>query len=243
MTRLVAACIAAGVVLATPRAYAQDANESPAIAEARQRFTVATELFDSGNYAGALREWQTVYQLMESHPNRAQVLFNIGRAYQELGQARQALAHFRRYLAETPGDAPHRATAQQIMRELELRLELQREGGQDSGGFSPAPIGIAIGVTGVAAIIAGSVLGGMALAMDSSGRAQCQEGRCTEEAYATVVDAHMYANVADVLLWSGIGLAAAGTIVAIVLGDSPDNARGSASCTSDGCVVVLGAAF
>ncbi len=229
------------ILSASSPAWAQEAADGPAIQEARRRYTLAEELFHGGNYAGALREWEQVYQLMEGHPNRGMVLFNIGRAYQELNRTREALSHFRRYLAETPESAPQRAEASQIIRELELRAEIE---GGSGGGFSPSPVGIAIAGVGAAAMVAGGVLGGVALSQDSSARADCSAGACPPDAHAALVDAHTVANAADGLLWGGLAVAAVGVVLTFVLGSQGNESpQAGAACSADGCQALVRGVF
>ncbi|HEY8552903.1 MAG TPA: tetratricopeptide repeat protein [Burkholderiales bacterium] len=235
---------------------AADEAESPAIAEARQRMDVATAAFERGEYAVSLTEFERVYALLEGHPRRAYVLYNMARANQELGRDRAALALFERYLAEAGPDAPNRTEAQRHVRELRLRLELDAQqqhapaaepartsdepaGSPTSSGFSPSPLGIAVASVGLAAVVAGAIVGGVALAQDSSARADCDERSCTPEAYASLVDAHTLANAADGLLWGGLGVLAVGAVLTFVLAETGRSETAAASCDPRGCMAVL----
>jgi tetratricopeptide (TPR) repeat protein len=217
------------------RAAAQDTAESPALAEARQRFAMAEELFARRDFASALREWERCYALMEGHPRRYYVLFNMGRALEELGRNREAIDAYERFLADAPADADHRADAQQNLNELRLRLQLE-------GGFSPSPIGLAIGGVGAAAIVAGAILGGIALAQDGDARRDCEGTRCTADAHAAIGEAGTFASVADVLLFGGLAVLSAGVVLAIVLAEGGD-ASASAMCTHQGCGAVVRGRF
>ncbi len=220
-------------------AAAQD-TESPAIREARQRFEMAEELFERGDYASALTEWERVHALMEGHPNRNYVLYNIARAYEELRRDSDAIGQYERFLAETGEAAPMRAEAQQRLRELRLRLSLDARGG--GGGFAPSPVGIVVASIGAAALVAGGVLGGVALADDTSARAACEGTRCTPEAFAALGDAHVLANVADGLLFGGLAVVATGVVLTFVLG-STEAPPVAALCTGEGCGVFVQGRF
>jgi cytochrome c-type biogenesis protein CcmH/NrfG len=118
--------------------------------ESRQRFDLGQQAFERGDFATALTEWERVYALMDGHPRRAFLLYNMARSHEELGRSAEALALYERFLAEAGEDAPNRAEAQRHANELRLRVRLDGEGeaaasSAEGGGFSPSPIGIAIG--------------------------------------------------------------------------------------------------
>lgn len=218
-------------------------------AEARQRFDSAQQAFERGDYASALTEWERVYELLDGDPRREYVVFNIARANEELGRTQAAADGFERYLANTPPDAPNRSDAQRHLQELRLRLDLQERdhgAGEASSGppgaFALSPAGIAIAAVGLASIVAGAVIGGVALSQDGSGRAECDSSSCTQAGYDTLVGAHTLANVSDGLLWGGIGVAAVGAILAIALGGNGDTSA-TAACNGTGCRAVVQGRF
>src|SRR5262245_62168080 len=88
---------------------------------ARAAFDQGTAEFDRGNFAVALENFERAYQLMEHHPRQAYIWNNIGMCQERLGRSSEALASLRRYLADTPPDAPLRAEASDLVRELEVR--------------------------------------------------------------------------------------------------------------------------
>lgn len=225
--------------------------------EAQQRFELGRQAFEQGDFATALTEWQRAYDLLEHHPRREYVTYNMARAHEELGRTRQALELYERFLARTGSDAPNRTDAQRHVRELQLRLQLAEadvsdpsppvEGAQNptvepSVGFSPSPLGIAIASIGAAAVIAGGIIGGLALAQDAEARPDCTQDGCSPEAHSALVEAHTLANVADGLLWGGLGVLAAGAVLVFVLGES-GGTDASAACTGNGCVAVVRGRF
>lgn len=226
---------------------------SPVSGEARQRFELGRQAFEQGDFATALSEWERVYSLLEGHPNRELVTYNMARAHEELGRTREALELYERFLAQTGDEAPSRADAQRHVRELRLRLQLDAQTSQEEpaasdpepaqpSGFSASPVGIAIASIGAAAVIAGAIVGGLALAQDGDARADCDATRCSPDAYSALVDAHTLANAADGLLWGGLGVLAVGAVLTFVLGGSGDT-EASAACTGDGCVAVVQGRF
>lgn len=113
-------------------------------------------------------------------------------------------------------------------------------------GFSPSPYGIVIASAGAAAMIAGAIAGGIALAQDADARASCLGTRCTPEAYAAAGGAHGIANVADGLLWGGLGVLGVGAILMFVLPEEDGESAGttpSAACTANGCIVAITGSF
>lgn len=97
-------------------------DESPTHREAMGRFEDAQALFDRGDYRAALAEFQRIYDLLEGHPNRYFVLFNLGRAYEELHRYDRAIDMYRRYLDEGGPDADGRADVEASLRALERLL-------------------------------------------------------------------------------------------------------------------------
>jgi tetratricopeptide (TPR) repeat protein len=230
--------------LAPVTAVAQ--TDGPVSDEARQRFELAARHFDQGDFASALTEWQRVYALLDGHPNREFVAYNMARANEQLGRNREALELYERYLAATEGraDAPNRPEAQRHAQELRLRLQLAEEDtGGEAGAFAPSPVGITVGAIGVASVIAGGIVGGLALAQDGSARADCEGSRCTPEAYAAIGDAHTLAAVSDGLLWGGLAVAAAGLVLVFVLSGGNEGTAASAACDREGCMAVVGGSF
>jgi len=84
------------------------AQQDPVLAEAKQHFDRGRELFRSGSYEDAIREFRAADKLRPS-PILA---YNIGLALEKLGRCRVAIDHFERYLREQP-DADNRADTEQ----------------------------------------------------------------------------------------------------------------------------------
>ncbi len=111
---------------APSRIHADDASEEetedPQSREALERFEDAERIFEQGDYRGALAEFQRIYELLEGHPNRYFVLFNLGRAYEELHRYDRAIEMYRRYLREGGAEADGRADVEASLRALERLL-------------------------------------------------------------------------------------------------------------------------
>jgi tetratricopeptide (TPR) repeat protein len=117
-------CAIASVWIA-PLARAQYDND-PQMADARQRFAEAEQIFARGDHAGALAEFQRIYDTLEGHPRRFFVLYNIARCQEELFRYSEALDNFRRYLAEGGAGTDLASSAQQKIATLEGRLAILR---------------------------------------------------------------------------------------------------------------------
>jgi tetratricopeptide (TPR) repeat protein len=70
---------------------ARPARATPTLFE--RQVSAAQKLYVAGDYAGAIHELESAYQL-KSDPR---ILFNLGKAHRKLGHTREALAYFERY--------------------------------------------------------------------------------------------------------------------------------------------------
>lgn len=107
---------------AAPEEAAPEEAESPEVAEAMERYADAERLFEQGDYRGALAEFQRIYELLEGHPNQFFVLFNLGRAYEELHRYDLAIEQYQRYLDAAGPEAEDRAEVEASLRALERLL-------------------------------------------------------------------------------------------------------------------------
>ncbi len=190
---------------------------------------------------------------MEGHPNRALVLYNLGRANEELGRTNAAIEAFRRFLTTASRDAPYRDLAERRLRELELRAELEGsvtpnddlpDTTADVGG-EVSPIAIAILSAGGAALLAGVVTGSIALTEDAAVADGCDDaGRCPRDSRPRAEQAQALANATDALLFGGGAIALTGIVLLFVLEDgSTDDTRASVACSPTSCVAALRGSF
>src|SRR5215471_11919271 len=90
---------------------------------ARRHFEHAEKLYALGKFEEALVEYEAAY---EAKP-LAGFLFNIGQCYRNLGNYKQAVFSFRKYLDEKP-DAKNRDAVEQLIADLEKKnTEQQRK--------------------------------------------------------------------------------------------------------------------
>jgi len=109
---------------ALPRAALADERT-----EARRHFRSGLELVTQRQYVRAIEEFQAAYAIL---PN-VNVLFNIARAYSDLGDLDRAIDYYQRYLQ---GDVADRAEVEQTLRELEQR----RRAASATPPPTPAPV-------------------------------------------------------------------------------------------------------
>ncbi len=83
--------------------------------EARRHFKAGMEAIQNGQYEKGIAELKAAYDILP-HPN---VLYNIARGYAESGDLENAVAYYRKYLAENP---PDKDEVEQVVKSLEARL-------------------------------------------------------------------------------------------------------------------------
>lgn len=213
----------------------------------RERFELARAAFERGDFATALTDFERVYGLLDGHPRRALLLYNMARCNQELGRSRDALDLYERFLAESGENAPNRPEAQQHVSELRLRVSLDTTSDApppDGAGATTSIVGpIVLGVGG-AMLIAGAITGGALLAEDGSLSAMCTDGVCPSAARERGETVEALANVTDALWIGGTVVAATGLVLTLVLRDeSPPPTPVSAGCDSQGCGVQVRGTF
>lgn len=226
---------------------------------ARALFEEASQHHRDGRYALAAAAFQEAYGLLaeEDHPGAPLILYNLGASLAEIpGRECEARAAYSRFLQEADAASQtvqeNRQTVQQRIRELDARVgdcqEHSAEGSADpapepSSGISPVGP-IIIGVGG-AAVIAGVVMGTLALTTDSNLSTSCGGDVCTDtpEHRAMYDELTVYAGLADGLLIGGAAIAALGVALTLVLEGDSDTPAVSAGCIGDRCAAVLWGTF
>lgn len=109
--------IALSLLLAA-HASAQDAPDRARVEEANERITRAQELFEAGDFERALAEYARLGDLLEGHPQRALVIYNMGVCAERSFRYDEALAHYERYLAEPDAEGRYVETAREKLESL-----------------------------------------------------------------------------------------------------------------------------
>lgn len=231
------------------------AQEEQATLEARAAFEQGENEYQRGHFALALQHFERSYELLEGHPRRALVLFNIGAVYEELGQLRDAVAAFRRYLEEGADVATNIEETRARITDLEARIALAERSetarGAPPATSSDAPANGGVGVgpvvllgVGGAALAASAITGAMALGAAGDLENACPDSRCPDEPElrARADEARTLSIVTDVLWPIGAAAAAAGLVWLIIEASSGDGTSDQAAlvptlrCDRDGCV-------
>jgi hypothetical protein len=113
---VVVVAVLGGLLLAEPRARAED-PEQRAKNEAATRFSRGIKLYEAGDYAAALAEFEAAHRTVP----RYQVLFNIGITQKRLFRYGEALHTLKRYLREGGGQisSERRSTVEQEIVEVQ----------------------------------------------------------------------------------------------------------------------------
>jgi hypothetical protein len=120
--RAIASSLMLMLAAAPMAASAQLDPNDPRSAEVRTRYDEAERIYEAGDFAGALAEFVRIYQLLEGHPRRFFVLYNIGRCQEQLFRYGDALTSYQRFLAEGGAAQPQAPAARQKIAALTARL-------------------------------------------------------------------------------------------------------------------------
>lgn len=91
-------------------------------ADAKQHVERGEALYESGDFNAALAEFERAYGLLEGHPKRFYVLYNIGRCQERLFRYDLAMQYYHRYLDEAGPEAEDRAGVRATVGGLEALL-------------------------------------------------------------------------------------------------------------------------
>ncbi|MGE0789015.1 MAG: tetratricopeptide repeat protein [Sandaracinaceae bacterium] len=86
--------------------------------EARELFTQGQAAYETGDYDTAVQSWERAYQI----DPRPLLQYNLAQAYERLGQLDRAVAAYRVYVNNTPGDDQRAQNARARIASLETRL-------------------------------------------------------------------------------------------------------------------------
>lgn len=204
----------------------------------------------AGRYALAAQSYQELYEGMTrvQHPRACVALWNRGLVLMQIpGRETEARETIQRFLDESthlgadPEVAGFRSEAPARIAEIDARIATaprvdapspQEETSPDSPGISP--IGPIILGIGGALVVAGLVLGGVALSVDSDFEDMCPTRmNCAESTRSTYDNATRLAAIGDVMWISGSVVGVVGLVLTLVLsGDGAESAAGEASGSS-----------
>jgi tetratricopeptide (TPR) repeat protein len=205
---------------------------APDQAEADALSDAAVERFEAKDYDGAVDLFTQAHEI-DPQPN---YLFNIGRVYEEKGDLKNAVKYYQRFLGESGVDLESRQAAterlkvlREALRELEGEPEPEpepapepsmdptddgtpRDTGPDDGRKRKLRIaGYSLLGVGGAALVAGGVVGGIALGTSNA----AEDAPFVDETQRERDKAKTQANTADGLFIAGGVLAAVGLVLVL----------------------------
>lgn len=111
------------------------AEEAEEVVAARLHDRRAQELFDSGDFEGALREMEAAQSLLPSTSR----LYNMAACNEELGNRQQAIELYRQFIASPDAPEGRRQRAERQLQQLEESgAETSSAGATGDGGASPS---------------------------------------------------------------------------------------------------------
>jgi tetratricopeptide (TPR) repeat protein len=113
MRRWLMVCLVCALGSAVPtRAHAQSKGD---VELAKRYYAVGEELYRRSDYDGALKEFQRAFKAVP----KPDLLYNIARCYEGLGKRKEAIDHYRRYLAKASPSSRDRAIVKARIANLE----------------------------------------------------------------------------------------------------------------------------
>lgn len=181
---------------------------------AREHFMRGVDLYTQGNYPNAWLEFSAAYQIVPL----VDLLNNMARCEVRMGRPRDALDHFKRFIASRPNDPDSEYINQEIARlEGELGRKATPTAVADSGEAPVAKPPLRIPVASVfagAATVAAAIAGGVTLGLVGSRyeglRALCSATGCPAEDVG-VLERQSFAG------YGLLGVAGAGAVLTGVL--------------------------
>ncbi|MEM7606229.1 MAG: hypothetical protein AAF411_12810 [Myxococcota bacterium] len=215
---------------------------------ARDLFELGQRLYSRGEFVAAAEAFERSYE--ESH--RPELLYNVYLARRDAGAPAVAASALRRYLREA--DSERLAETRDVLEARAASLEAQAARDSDaqapqepdaSAGRSPAIGPVVLISAGGAAILAGAIMGVLALGKQSDLDDVCGDDQvCPASAADDITQGRRFARASDGLLFGGLAVAAGGALWWI-LGSrgGDDGVAAGAACSADGCTASLGRRF
>lgn len=212
----VISCLLVALMAAAPLqgVVAQELSE-----EQVERFKELTDLgnkkYEEGDYSAAAQAFIDAYQIRPI----SNILYNIGRIYEQAGQLENALEYFERFVKSPNVEQESRADALERIKTIKGVLELEEDAATEENAQTPppaAPAGepdrtVSYIVLGSSAVLLG---GSLAFGLLASGEYDTFENATTLQERRDAADSgSTFSIVSDSLLISGIIAAGVGTVL------------------------------
>lgn len=250
---LLTVCLTAGSGLAS----AQD-SEDPRISNARTIFEQAEADYSAGRFLDAATGYERSYALLveAGRETAPLVLFNIASSYDRAGRRAEARAAYQRFIDEARpglegvGDRIEQARARVVV--LGPEPATPPDGPTTDGRVEPppasgggiSPVGPILLAAGGALVVAGLVVGGVALGRDGDLGTACPSRQaCPAELRSDYDEVRTLALAGDVLWIGGAVVAATGLVLTFVLPGDDGGASASLGCGPTGCQARIAGTF
>ena len=240
------------LAIAAPLLLTSAAAAAPDMERAKQLFAEGAELYDKGEYDKALAKFKASYK----ESGRPELLYNMGRCQEGMGDLQVAIDSYEAYLLGEPDNA---AEVKALVARLKNRIKF-RKGKAKPKAPAPKPAPppprarplrlpgwILVGV-GAAGLVAGGVLGGMAMAKTGEVEDGYENSTMTYPEYQDAVDQGEGLELGAIIALAVGGAAAAtgATLLILDVMGGEGEASGawlSPPVTADGALVSAGVRF
>ncbi|HEY8431813.1 MAG TPA: hypothetical protein VIL20_25715 [Sandaracinaceae bacterium] len=245
--------IVTGIVITLLGSTSALAQEADGEARAREIFERGRDAYNRELFTEAEDAFLAAYEAMPpDNPRRLLILLNVAQAIERQGgRDRDALAAWERFRTEAAEVAAPELLqrADERIRELRRRAERREsDAGREADeppapappparGFEPHWSGIALTALGGAAALAGAIVGIAGLVERGEVLALCTGTVCPIEVRDRAAQLETYGVAADALLWPGLGIAAVGVVLMLILPASEGETATTASCGPGGCAL------
>ena len=228
----------------------------PAIAEAQQAdvelakkyYKLGAELYKRGDYKRALSQFEESYR----NSKRPELLYNMGRCREGMDQPKEAVAHYKEYLKSNPANASEVSALvnrlEQKIKKEEAALKAANQPAPEEPGRPMRTAGWVLVGVGAAGLVAGGVLGGLAMSKQSAVEDAYSKSEKTYPELQDEIDKGEGMELGAIIaLAVGGAAAAAGAalIVVDIMGDGEEQRSAwiAPGFSSDGAMVNAGLRF
>lgn len=236
--------LAAASLLGSVTATAQ--SDQGDLSAAREAFDRGVAAYDAALFAQAEDAFETALRLMpEDHERRSFLFLNLGLAVEgQGGRDDEALVHYRRFVEEAGAVAPAADVARARERIVELEARIARRAPREPSPGAPTPssgslhpLGPVLMATGGGVALAGGIVAVFGLIQREDVLSACDGTSCPPTVRDEADGLADLALAADLLLWPGLAVAAAGAVLTLVLTSTESAYPVEVACHLEGCTL------